>query len=110
MADPSTRDTPPASSAAPPPAVSADALRIARFGMPAAGKSWLLGAVAQAAQTQEHLLHGHLADPTHGLAELQKRLYEERSRPTADEVAPYPITFEPFAHDGGDTKTEGLLI
>jgi hypothetical protein len=112
MADPSTRDVPPAATppAAPTPAVSPDALRIVLFGMPAAGKSSLLGAVAQAAQTQEHLLHGHLADPTHGLEELQKRLYEERSRPTAEEVAPYPITFEPFAHDGGGTKTEGLLI
>jgi hypothetical protein len=76
------------------------ALRIVLFGMPAAGKTSLLGALAQAGQTQEHLLHGRLADPTHGLSELQHRLYDEESRRTAEEVVPYAVDFEPFAENG----------
>lgn len=95
-------------------AVSATALRIVLFGLPAAGKSSLLGALAQAAQTQEHLLSGRLVPRSDGLAELQKRLYVEHPRPTAEEVAPYPVEFEPFAHDGqapaGRAKVEAVLI
>src|SRR6516162_10172185 len=74
--------------------------RLVLFGMPAAGKTSLLGALAQAGQTQEHLLHGRLADPTHGLSELQHRLYDEESRRTAEEVVPYAVDFEPFAENG----------
>ena len=95
-------------------AVSPTALRIALFGLPAAGKSSLLGALAQAAQTQEHLLSGRLVPRSEGLAELQQRLYVEHPRPTAEEVAPYPVDFEPFAHDGpgaaGRAKVEAVLI
>jgi hypothetical protein len=75
-------------------------LRLVLFGLPAAGKSSLLGALAQAAQTQEHLLHGRLVPRTDGLVELQKRLYVENPRPTAEEVAPYPVEFDPFGQDG----------
>src|SRR5579864_9200793 len=57
-------------------AQDAGAVRIVLFGMPDAGKSSLLGALAQAAQTQEHLLNGHLTDLSQGLAELQRRLYD----------------------------------
>src|SRR5437764_1345885 len=89
MPEPSTQTPPPTT--APP-----DAVRIVLFGMPAAGKSSLLGALAQAAQIQEHLLHGHLTDLSHGLAELQQRLYEENSRRTAEEIVPYPVDFEEF--------------
>jgi hypothetical protein len=72
------------------------ALRLVLFGMPAAGKTSLLGALAQSAQTQEHLLHGRLADPSHGLAELQHLLYDATPRRTAEEVVPYTVDFEPF--------------
>src|SRR5262249_11114122 len=82
------------------PSVDAAALRIVLFGLPAAGKSSLLGALAQAAQSQEHLLHGHLTDVSHGLDELRHRLYDENARRTAEEVVPYPIDFEPFADNG----------
>jgi hypothetical protein len=110
--EPNTTATAPAAEPTPTPSVGPGALRIVLFGMPAAGKSSLLGAVAQAAQTQEHLLNGRLIDRSHGLAELQKRLYEERSRPTAEEVVPYPIEFEPFSEGdkAGTSKLEGLLI
>ncbi|MHB1425809.1 MAG: hypothetical protein ACYC3I_21800 [Gemmataceae bacterium] len=86
--------------------VRADDLSIVLFGLPAAGKSSLLGALAQAAQAQEHLLHGRLTDVSHGLDELRRRLYEENSRRTAEEVVPYPVDFEPFGAAGG--KGEGV--
>src|SRR6516162_6997600 len=81
-------------------AVRADDLSIVLFGMPAAGKSSLLGALAQAAEAQEHLLNGHLTDVSHGLDELRRRVYEESPRRTAEEVVPYPIDFEPFPQNG----------
>jgi hypothetical protein len=76
------------------------------FGMPAAGKSSLLGALGQAAQSQEHLLNGHLVDVSHGLAELRQRLYDENARRTAEEVVPYPVDFEPFADGKHEAKKE----
>lgn len=106
MSDPSTTRQP--------PVVSRDALRIVLFGMPDAGKSSLLGALAQAAQTQEHLLNGHLTDSSHGLTELQRRLYEEQPRETLEEVVPYPVTFEPFTRTPTETRNaqpeEALLV
>jgi hypothetical protein len=72
-------------------------LQVVLFGMPAAGKTSLLGALGQAAQSQEHLLHGRLTDPSHGLGELQRRLYGDKPRRTSDEIVPYPVHFEPFA-------------
>jgi hypothetical protein len=77
-----------------------DDLSIVLFGMPAAGKSSLLGALAQAAEAQEHLLNGHLTDVSHGLDELRRRVYDETPRRTAEEVVPYPVDFEPFNQDG----------
>lgn len=75
--------------------VPPDSLRIVLFGLPNAGKSSLLGAVAQAGQTQEHRLGGRLHDVSHGLAELRRRVYEARPRETIEEVAHYPVVFEP---------------
>jgi hypothetical protein len=93
--------------------VGDDALRIVLFGMPDAGKSSLLGALAEAAQTQEHLLNGHLNDLSGGLAELHHRLYDEKPRETLEEVVPYTVTFEPFATQGPGTaadRTEAVLV
>jgi hypothetical protein len=84
-----------------PVGITRSALRVVLFGIPDAGKSSLLGALAQAAQTQEHLLNGHLTDQSQGLAELQRRLYEERPRETLEEIVPYPTLFEPFAATTG---------
>ena len=97
---------------APPPTVGPDALRIVLFGMPAAGKSSLLGALAEAAQAQEHLLHGRLADLSHGLDELRHRLYDETQRRTVEEIVPYPITYEPYGDEPGGAarRAEALLI
>ena len=94
--------------------VDADALRVVLFGMPSAGKSSLLGALMQASQTQTHLLTGRLTDLSGGLSELQKRLYEDRPKRTAVEVAPYLVEFEPFSQEGQTTegvrKNHVLLI
>jgi hypothetical protein len=97
--------TPPA-----PPTVSRDALRVVLFGMPAAGKSSLLGALGEAAQAQEHLLHGRLADLSHGIAELRTRLYDETPRRTVEEIVSYPVVFEPFADEPDGRRAEALLI
>src|SRR5258708_31654187 len=92
-----------------PPTAKAIGLRIVLFGMPAAGKCSLLGALAQAAQIQQHILHGRITESTHGLEELQHRLYAERPQRTADEIVPYPIRFEPFALESlNGTVTEKL--
>ncbi len=62
-------------------AVRPDDLSIVLFGMPAAGKSSLLGALAQAAQAQEHLLNGRLTDVSHGLDELRRRRLRREPTP-----------------------------
>src|SRR5207244_12160452 len=89
------------------------ALHLVLFGLPAAGKSSLLGALQQAAQTQMHLLHGRLDDLSQGLAELQHRLYDGQGRPTSEEVVPYPIHFKPFGSDGKEAaaaQVQAVLI
>jgi hypothetical protein len=78
------------------------------FGMPAAGKTSLLGALGQAAQSQEHLLHGRLTDPAHGLGELQRRLYGDKPRRTSEEIVPYPVHFEAFATNKEDASEDQL--
>src|SRR6266513_5459432 len=103
----------PATQPSPPRTLSRSALRIVLFGMPDAGKSSLLGALAQAAQTQEHVLNGHLTDLSQGLSELQRRLYEEAPRETLEEVIPYPIAFEPFAKAGtagSNGRVDAILV
>jgi hypothetical protein len=99
MADPSPSTAVPATG-------HPDDLSIVLFGMPAAGKSSLLGALAQAAQAQEHLLNGRLTDLSHGLDELRRRVYEESPRRTAEEVVPYPVDFAPFHQDNRPTDAE----
>jgi GTPase SAR1 family protein len=89
------------------------AFRIVLFGMPDAGKSSLLGALAQAAQAQEQVLSGKLIDRSHGLMELQRRLYEDRPRETLEEVVPFPIVLEPFPTKDGQLAgpvTEAVLF
>jgi GTPase SAR1 family protein len=84
------------------------ALRLVLFGRNDAGKSSLLGALMQAAQTQVHLLDGRLTDLSGGLTELQKRLYEQGPGDTSEEVVPYPIRFQP--ERGGKKIIDAVLI
>lgn len=88
------------------PAVGSSALRIVLFGMPDAGKSSLLGALMQSAQIQDKILQGRLVDAAHGLAELQRRLYDDRQQETRQEIIPYPIVFEPY---GGSARLDAVI-
>src|SRR5262245_40249309 len=94
------------------PTLSGTALRVVLFGMPDAGKSSLLGGLAQAAEKQELVLHGRLVDRNQGLAELQRRVYEDSPRETLEEVVPYPVCFEPFSTPVASKgeKWEALLV
>ncbi|MFO0968962.1 MAG: GTPase domain-containing protein [Gemmataceae bacterium] len=65
------------------------------FGMPAAGKSSLLGALAQAAHVQPGLLGGRLEDHSGGLDVLRQRVYEGQTQETLDEIVPFPVNFQP---------------
>jgi hypothetical protein len=88
------------SSPAPPVPDDPSAVRIVLFGMPDAGKSSLLGALAQVAHTQGRALHGHLTDLSHGLGELRNRLYDGHQLETQQEIVPYPVRFAPSGHAG----------
>ena len=79
-----------------------DPLRIVLFGLPEAGKSSLLGALSQAAQTQEHVLNGRLIDNAKGLAELRERLYSAGPNETVQEIVPFQVTYQPFKLVGKD--------
>src|SRR5262245_11203291 len=89
-----------------------DAEHIVLFGMPDAGKSSLLGALAQVAETQERQLGGRLTDITHGLGELQHRLYEGRPQETLEEIVPYPVAFDPLEGAKPDVgrRDEAVLV
>jgi GTPase SAR1 family protein len=82
-------------------ALPKDAFRLVLFGMPGAGKSSLLGALAQAAQVQENILNGKLIDRSKGLMELKRGVYEGRQGETPEEVVPYPIALQPLAGRDG---------
>src|SRR5947208_13629352 len=100
----------PAQTAPPPRAADPAAVRVLLFGMPDAGKSSLLGALAQAAQTQERALGVRLTDLSRGLGELQHRVYEERPRETLEEIVPYPVAFEPFDGLQSDPDPRGEAV
>lgn len=85
-------------------------LRVVLFGLPDAGKSSLLGALAQAAEYQERLLRGRLFDVTSGLAELRRRVYQERPRETTDEIVPYPVRYEPLKGNKPDPSSRIDLV
>lgn len=82
---------------APPPTSPAQsrALKIVLFGMPDAGKTSLLGALAQAVESQEKVLGGTLVDVSGGLSELRREVYETKVERTVDPVVPYPVHYEP---------------
>src|SRR5262245_13731666 len=70
-------------------------LRVVLFGLPRAGKSALLAALAQVQQEHAAQLNGELTDATGGLAEQRRLHYDEIPRPTDEEVLPYPVRFRP---------------
>ena len=92
--------------------IPSHAYRVVLFGMPDAGKSSLLGALAQAAQVQEPALGGTLIDKSQGLVELQRRLYEDRPRQTLEEIVPFPIRLEPLGtkRAGSEPDMDAVLF
>jgi GTPase SAR1 family protein len=93
--------------------LSRSALRIVLFGMPDAGKSSLLGALAQASETQQHSLKATLVDPTHALDQLRHYLYDGQPTRTSEEVVPFPVVLEPFPPEPSAAKpapVEAVLI
>src|SRR5581483_8794295 len=76
--------------------------RVLLFGRPGAGKSALLGALAQAAAQPASLFKARLADESGGLAELARGAYGAKLAPTGTEVVAYPVHFEPQEPGGAD--------
>jgi energy-coupling factor transporter ATP-binding protein EcfA2 len=92
--------------------IGASALHIVLFGMSGAGKSSLLGALAQAVQTHEQALNYRLVGPSPELTELQSRVYQNRPEPTVEETVSYPLVLEPFRSEGApeDPPEEIVLV
>jgi GTPase SAR1 family protein len=88
--------------------ISSSALRIVLFGMPGAGKSSLLGALAQAVEAHDHVLSYRLVDTNGALAELQRRLYENHPETTVAETVLYPVSLEPFGAEGSTDADPAL--
>src|SRR5437879_3833424 len=86
------------------------ALRIVLFGRPQAGKSSLLGALAEAAQTQEAILGSRLEDWSGGLGALRRRLYEDQQNDTQDEIVLYPIALQPLHSENQLGRIEAALV
>jgi hypothetical protein len=89
------------------------ALRIVLFGLPLAGKSSLLGALAESGRTQGKLLEGTLIDRSQGLELLCHRLYDGRMLETTNEVTAYPVTFQPLPaaeHNLTEPKISAVLF
>src|SRR5437879_3286199 len=76
--------------------------RLLLFGSPNAGKSSLLGALAQAAD-------GQLVEESGDLARLQKNTYEGKSNPTG-ELESYVLRFHATAAKGAEAVAEQLTV
>ncbi len=75
--------------------VPSEPLRLVLFGLPGAGKSSLLGALAQAAESHPHLLDGRIADPSPNLADLRRSVYQHGSPDPGHEIVSYSFDYEP---------------
>jgi len=95
------------------PATSPEALplRIVLFGLPAAGKSSLLGAVLQASDEQPALLKGTLVDGSQKLGELRQRVYfTNQPTRTVEEVVGYPVEYRPTPPPGEQAEPVLALL
>jgi hypothetical protein len=66
-------------------------LHLVLFGLPRAGKSSLLAALAQVQESQPTLLPGKIEDPAGELARLRQVHYDEAARPTDVETVTYNV-------------------
>jgi hypothetical protein len=83
------------------PDTPAGAARVVLFGLPRAGKTSLLGALARAADSQARQLAGSLTSSGGALEELRDRVYEDGPGETKEEVVPYPVHYDPADPDAG---------
>ena len=81
--------------------------RLLLFGTPGAGKSSLLGALAQAAATQAPLLKGQLVDASGQLDRLKKSTYEAEPDST-DALMTYDVRLE--STENGKAATTATLV
>jgi GTPase SAR1 family protein len=81
--------------------------RILLFGSAGAGKSSLLGALAQAASSQSAMLKGSLVQPSGELTDLHKNTYQANLQPTAA-LTSYAIQLQPA--DGGGPNTAATVL
>jgi hypothetical protein len=86
----------------------ADTLRILLFGPPGSGKSSLLGALAQAGQSQSAQLGGQLVDAAGSLEVLKAQTYQKGPAPTQEELKDYTLTLEPLTPGQGSATTATL--
>ncbi len=100
------KTTPPAQGPKGPQGLGADDLHVVLFGRPAAGKTSLLGALAEAAATQPDTLGGTIADESGGLAALRRQVYDTAGKRTPEEVVPYPVRYEP----AGGRPADAVLV
>ncbi len=92
--------------------LNARGLRILVFGTPGSGKSSLLGALWQAAQSQETVLGGKISNPTGGLEKLHEAVYNQKPYQTDEDMTGYPVSLEPAEGDTIDAvliDTDGKI-
>jgi hypothetical protein len=74
---------------------STEPLRVVLFGLPQAGKSALLAALAQAQKEQAAPFDGEVADVSGGLEQQRRLYYDAIPQPTGGQTSPYPVRFRP---------------
>lgn len=87
-------------------------LRILMFGTTGSGKTSLLGALWQAAQSQEAVLGGKISNPTGGLEKLHEHVYSQQPYETDEDMTGYPVSLEPTKGDTIDAvliDTDGRI-
>ena len=81
-------------------AMPARALSLVLFGMSGAGKTSLLAALVDAANSQPQLLNRALIDLDGSLTALRNRFHENPNQPTLEEIAAYRIHLDPLSAGG----------
>jgi hypothetical protein len=82
---------------------------IVLFGGPGAGKTSLVGALAEAAQSQPAVLHAQLKEVQGTLAELRETTYKKGPAPTREEVQTITVTLEPLPNVKEPPTTANLI-
>jgi hypothetical protein len=87
----------------------AQTVDIVLLGAPAAGKTSLVGALAEAAQSQPAVLHAQLKDVLGPLAELRDATYKKGPAPTREESQSITVTLEPLPNVPEPATTANII-